>query len=328
MSDDHFRPGDVVYVRQPGEILATLDRSGALEAVPFMPEMLAYAGRRLTVSRRVEKVCDTISPVASRRMRGTVFLDDTRCDGAAHGGCQASCRIYWKEAWLTRQPPQGGSDPQALATLSRLARDNARRAPDTYRCQATEMPSATQKMQRWHLGQYMRELTSGNYGFRAWLRVMLRVPVWEAAARAGLLRPSLPSLPTADRTPRAPLNLLPGEWVEVRSRDEIARTLDAKGTHRGLYFSAPEMVPACGRRFRVRRRVERIVDERSGKLLHMKNDCIELEGIVCAGDRSVGRWFCAREIYPYWREAWLKRVAPVPDTPARTEPRPALADAD
>ena len=68
------------------------------------------------------------------------------------------------------------------------------------------------------------------------------------------------------------------------------------------------MLPACGKRLRVRRRVNRIIDEGTGRMLSMKHDCIALEGFVCTGDRSVGRWFCAREIYPYWREAWLKRV--------------------
>ena len=25
---------------------------------------------------------------------------ETRCDGSAHGGCQASCLLFWKDAWL------------------------------------------------------------------------------------------------------------------------------------------------------------------------------------------------------------------------------------
>jgi hypothetical protein len=332
MAVDRLRPGDVVFVRQPGEILATLDATGALGAVPFMPEMLQYLGQRLTVARRVEKICDTICPVGSRRMHDTVFLDDVRCDGAAHGGCQASCRIYWKEAWLSRSAPVAAGDDRDLARLSRLASSGARlREADAFRCQATDMRLASEPMRRWQPGQYLRELTSGNVGFGPWLKVMLRAVLWEAAARARLIRPSLRSKPGAGRTP--PLHLLAGDWVEVRSPDEIAGTLDAKGTNRGLYFSAPEMVPACGKRFRVRRRVERIIDERNGKLLELKNDCVELEGLVCAGDRSVGRWFCAREIYPYWREAWLKRV-PARDgtlpgeTAIRPQARSVLANAE
>src|SRR4051795_288261 len=101
-AESTFRPGDVVTLRSPAEILSTLDATGSLDAVPFMPEMLQYIGERFTVSKRVEKICDTICPIGSRRMRDTVFLEELRCDGSGHGGCQAECRIYWKEAWLTK----------------------------------------------------------------------------------------------------------------------------------------------------------------------------------------------------------------------------------
>src|SRR5262245_39635553 len=106
-------PGDIVAVRPAEEILATLDETGAFEGVPFMPEMLRYVGRNFTVTRRVEKICDTIAMTGSRRMRNTVFLDDLRCDGSGHGGCQAGCRIYWKEAWLRRiDDPPRASEPE------------------------------------------------------------------------------------------------------------------------------------------------------------------------------------------------------------------------
>ena len=41
------------------------------------------------------------------------------------------------------------------------------------------------------------------------------------------------------------------------------------------------MVPYCGGVYRVLRRVTRILNEKTGKLLHFKNDCIVLEGVVC-----------------------------------------------
>ena len=107
-----LRPGDVVEVRPRAEILATLDASGSLDAMPFMPEMLRHVGRRFTVSRRVEKICDTIAATGSRRMRDTVYLEDLRCDGSGHGGCQAGCLIYWKEAWLRRVDFEGPEPSQ------------------------------------------------------------------------------------------------------------------------------------------------------------------------------------------------------------------------
>jgi hypothetical protein len=38
-------PGEVVRVRTASEIFATLDDRGALDGLPFMPEMLKYCGR-------------------------------------------------------------------------------------------------------------------------------------------------------------------------------------------------------------------------------------------------------------------------------------------
>src|SRR5436309_2501041 len=56
-----LRVGELVEVRGAEEILATLDERGELENLPFMPEMLAYCGKRLTVHKVAHKVCDTIT---------------------------------------------------------------------------------------------------------------------------------------------------------------------------------------------------------------------------------------------------------------------------
>jgi hypothetical protein len=55
-----LRVGDVVEVRSEGEILATLDENGELDAMPFMPEMLQFCGRRFRVDKVAVKTCDTI----------------------------------------------------------------------------------------------------------------------------------------------------------------------------------------------------------------------------------------------------------------------------
>src|SRR5258708_22395489 len=65
--------------------------------MPFMPEMLPFCGKRFQVYKRAHKTCDP--DYRSRRIHDAVHLE-TRCDGQAHGGCQAGCLIFWKEAWL------------------------------------------------------------------------------------------------------------------------------------------------------------------------------------------------------------------------------------
>ena len=44
--------GNLVEVKTPDEIIQTLDAEGALDHLPFMPEMLEFCGRRFRVSRQ------------------------------------------------------------------------------------------------------------------------------------------------------------------------------------------------------------------------------------------------------------------------------------
>jgi hypothetical protein len=105
----------------------------------------------------------------------------------------------------------------------------------------------------------------------------------------------------------AVLGLQPGDLVQVRSKEEIVLTLDRPGKNQGLWFGE-EMVPYCGGIYRVQDRVERLIDDRNGRMLEISRDCLILEGVVCTGDDAVRRWLCPRRTYPFWREAWLRRV--------------------
>ena len=119
-------------------------------------------------------------------------------------------------------------------------------------------------------------------------------------------------------TPSAALDLRPGETVRVRPLHEIEATLNRRRRNRGLSFDI-EMVRYCGRTFRVLARAERIINENTGAMIALPNDCIVLEGATCVGDLSVTppRLFCPRSIYPFWREIWLERVAPSDPAPRR-----------
>ncbi len=101
------------------------------------------------------------------------------------------------------------------------------------------------------------------------------------------------------------VGLQPGELVEVKSVDEILATLDPRRRHRGLRWMTG-MRKYCGHQYRVRQRVERIALESNGELRNMKNTVL-LEGVMCDG-RDFGG--CDRSCYHFWREAWLRRVAP------------------
>jgi hypothetical protein len=316
MRQDRLRRGDLVDVRGAAEILGTLDDAGALDAMPFMPEMVRYCGRRFTVDGRAEKVCDTYTNYGeSRRLFNAVLLDDLRCDGSGHGGCQAECRFYWNEMWLRRadpgDPTVGDTDDGATAALLRLVEQNTQRPAEgsalRYRCQATEMGAASVALSTSDPRPYVRELTSGNVSVRTFARVMSRATVMQPLHRLGRM-PTLPLKGPSAKSPKAGfLDLQPGEWVRVKSREQIRETLTDKGANRGLYFDR-EMMAFCGKVFRVHARVTQIIDERSGEMINLASDCIMLENGVCSGQLSTGRWFCPREIYSYFRECWLERV--------------------
>src|SRR5262245_56195067 len=110
-TDTRLRVGDLVEVRSAEEILATLDERGELDNLPFMPEMLRFCGKRLTVNKVAHKLCDTISQTGMHKMENAVHLTGARCDGASHGGCQAACLIYWKDAWLKKVEPGSPNSP-------------------------------------------------------------------------------------------------------------------------------------------------------------------------------------------------------------------------
>jgi hypothetical protein len=99
------------------------------------------------------------------------------------------------------------------------------------------------------------------------------------------------------------LGLQPGEWVEVKSAEEIRDTLDRRGMFRGLYFM-DEMLRYAGQRFRVLKRMERLMVERTGVMRTIK-DTVLLEGTVCDG---VAHANCDATCQHMWREVWLRRT--------------------
>jgi hypothetical protein len=323
-----LRAGDWVEVRPLEEVLETLDKDGALDGLPFMPEMAQYCGRRVRVFKSAHKTCDTIDQYVIRRMENAVHLEGLRCDGAAHGGCQAACLIFWKEAWLKRVDPVdpvdpvdndeapaivAGSDAAACAVLQRATRptDVRQDGHEYYRCQATEVLKATTEVKRrdrWDPRFYLRDLTSGNVaiGDFAWYGMLAIFNAFMFRVR-GKRYPHVCGL-AGSRTPTAEKNFQAGELVRVRSKNEIMQTLNAGLRNRGLWFDF-EMVPYCGSGpFRVLRRVERIVDEKTGRLVRFPNPCLILDGVTCGGNLSMHRMFCPRTIYPYWREIWLEHA--------------------
>jgi hypothetical protein len=332
--------GDIVEVRSQSEILATLDQGGRLNSMPFMPEMLQFCGKRFRVDKRADKTCDNIQPWNIRRVKNAVHLTGVRCSGEAHANCDAGCFLFWNEAWLkkvdTAFVQQSGSPlgntslPAALVSqqtsLAEILQRATLRGADPssgepiYACQATDLREFSVDLPWWDVRQYFRDVRSGNVRrgmgdsksermletLLGWLEVFraLLIETFNKfqASRKGVQYPHIEgSLVT---TPTEQLNLRPGEIVQVKSKEEILTTLDQRNRNRGLLFDS-EMLRYCGGTYQVLKRVNQIVDEKTGKVLLMKSPCIILEGSACASEYHR---LCPRAIYHYWREAWLRRV--------------------
>lgn len=325
--------GEWVEVRCQNEILATLDERGCLDNLPFMPEMLQFCGKKYLVYKRADKTCDTITGnYHSRRMQNAVHLADLRCDGVAHGGCDATCMIFWKEAWLkrvdktgvARKPGNAGDrgpvvadTPNLGCTLEDLyqatkSENSDSLDEDVYSCQATELLRATRPLPWWDIRQYWRDLASGNFNPSDFVRILaIGIINWFSVKLRGIrIYPFFDTrLMVESGTPKGNLDLQPGEMVQVKNLPEILRTLDKLGKNRGLYYDMNgEMLKYCNKKAKVLKRVRKVIDEKTGKLLVLKNECVILQGMICCGHFSPNRLLCPRAQYPFWREIWLTRI--------------------
>jgi hypothetical protein len=350
MKSIKYRVGDWVEVRTKEEILCTLDSNGRLEGMPFMPEMLQFCGKRFQVQKRAHKTCDYSTPFPNhtRKLKDTVHLE-TRCCGEAHDGCQSGCLLYWKHAWLKPVTATGEqlveirpakAAPQADGSACTEARLwECTRVPESdpaspvYTCQTTEIPHATTPLASWDVRQYIEDYRSGNVPFSRLITgliysVYYRVssarrldyiglgrflrwlyntfnPLW-----GGSLYPRLKgTIPLGQPTPNVTLNLKAGELVRVKSHREILETVNTNNKNRGMSWDA-ELLPYCGKTYRVLRQVDRLIDEKTSKMMEMKSPCIVLESVVCQARYSKCRMLCPKQMFPFWREIWLERVHP------------------
>jgi len=321
-------PYDLVEVRSLEEIQETLDAHGKLEGLPFMPEMAASCGEQHRVLRRVEKIYDYVTQTGLRRIRDTVLLERLRCDGRYHGGCQACCHLLWKEAWLKRASANGrpvanpggfrlpGRSHPAFreGALQRLVTRVEGDGDVRYVCQMTEVARASTRMSWNDPRHYLRDLFLGNVrlvpfvvgvSIRVFNRVQMRLGngvVYPHLATTGL-----------NTSPHEVLDLRPGDTVRVRAKQEIERTLTVGYRNRGLWFDA-EMLRFCGGEYRVARRVQTLIAEKSGKLISLSSPCVILDGVTASGEYLA---FCPQNESILWREIWLERESPAPRDEAR-----------
>jgi hypothetical protein len=329
-----LRAGELVEVRSREEILATLDEKGQLDSQPFMPEMLAYCGRQFPVRANAHKTCDTVQHTGARRMENTVHLADLRCDGQAHGGCQAECLLFWKEAWLKRVSGPSEASSSTVPSLGAegctesdirgaVSREDAE-GETCYSCQATQLVESSFSVNHMDPRPFLKDYQSGNVPFgelanslffrfvantipHIAYRLLIDIYNRVQKIRGGIPYPLIRGR-VEGKTPRGVLGLKPGDKVRVRSLEEIEQTIDARQRNRGMRYDW-EMVNYCGKTMVVHSVVDQIINETTGRMMKFSNPCIILEGGICPSRFSDrGRVGCPRAIYSYFRENWLERI--------------------
>jgi hypothetical protein len=95
-----LQPADLVRVKSEDQIRMTLDARGRHKGLLVTPEMYRYCGLTFRVHGRVERMYLEESQQV-RRIANTVLLRDVFCSGR-DVGCDRSCFLFWREAWLDR----------------------------------------------------------------------------------------------------------------------------------------------------------------------------------------------------------------------------------
>ena len=112
------------------------------------------------------------------------------------------------------------------------------------------------------------------------------------------------------RNPEPPLiwmasmsKLRAGDWVEVRSKEEILKSLDKNGRLEGLPFM-PQMFQYCGQRFRVFKRAHKTCDTVEVTRGRLLPNGIHLD-LRCDGQSYGG---CQASCLIFWKQEWLKPI--------------------
>lgn len=298
---DRLFRGALVEVRSMREISETLDTNGKFEGVPFMPEMARHCGARGRIFHRIDKTC--VEGHGLRRMKSTVLLENLRCDGAFHDGCQRNCLFFWKEAWL-KPVNEDASPPPPVPTagaadISYWQNRFSVREADRYVCQSTELYAATSYLSRWDIGHFIAEIFHKELSLREFIQIVYRTALTRflKAKEIGLLNG------TPGKKQKGDLNLARGEWIDIKSPEEIEATLDAGSKNCGLAF-VPSMSEYIGGRYQVDFPVNKIILEQTGKMISLSNTVV-LKNVNCRGACVKN---CPRNSNLYWRESWLRRV--------------------
>lgn len=107
-----LKGGERIRVKSLEEIKKTLNHEGRCEGLGFMDVVMAkYCGNIYTVRKQIGLFFDERN-WRMQKLRRVVILDEVFCELPAHNndidwaGCDRTCYLFWKEAWLERLGPE------------------------------------------------------------------------------------------------------------------------------------------------------------------------------------------------------------------------------
>jgi hypothetical protein len=137
-----------------------------------------------------------------------------------------------------------------------------------------------------------------NYHVKKWLKQIDRA----LNERADKARPQDSN--QANTITGVKVSLQAGDWVRVRSREEIEATLDRWKELKGCAF-LEYMWQYCETTQQVLQPMERFLDERDYKVKKVKG-LVLLKDVICRGTPVFGR--CDRCCHLFWRVEWLEKI--------------------
>jgi len=100
--------------------------------------------------------------------------------------------------------------------------------------------------------------------------------------------------------------ILPGDWVKIRSKKDIRKTLDDQKRYKGCRFMR-EMYKHCGKTYKVLKVVDYFFDEARKKMCKCQ-DTVILDGAICNGKQRLYKVNCDRNCFFFWQTAWLEKI--------------------
>ena len=172
-------------------------------------------------------------------------------------------------------------------------------------CQLPNIPNLAEGLEQVEPQPLLRRLKRSlavpwNYYVKRWIKQAYHL----YTKQTGQAKSKRAAQPVETIEPARPEKLKAGDWVRVRTWEEIQPLLDPFKETRGCAF-LEDMRQYCGTKQRILKSMERFLDERDYKVKKV-NGVILLENVICQGTPAFGK--CDRCCFLFWREEWLEKI--------------------